>query len=565
MVKRVNKKAISAVVATTLILMITVVAIGIIWFTVLPVIKDNLGVGDICSGVDISIDSSQGYTCYVPENITLIQVDKGNSNVNVTGLRFYLSSTGNAIKYTKFLSLFPMGSQVFYLNSSTIFQLDKIEVAPIVKLGNSEKECPTVSLEPVTVCSSSLLGSDEINQIIHSGGGSGGLINQDSAGGSPSCVANNSCAVDLCSNLNCTDSCGNNYIGIKLPECSCSANTFIGLNCSSSNGCGDVCLGNRIRDGTINSPFAITNCLELQNISANLSANYILLNDIDCTDTKNWNSGAGFIPIGSSSSSFSGNFNGGNFNISSLVINLPSTNYVGLFGYVVGNISNTRLINANVTGANYTGGLVGNQINGVEIINNSYFSGNVTGGTFYTGGLAGWVGGTINNSHSAGNVSGSKFTGGLVGNQNAGIIFNCYSTESTTGLDNVGGLAGQSRGQINNSYSTGNVTGSTYVGGFVGKQAAGYIYHSYSVGRVTNTTFTFIGGFAGSSSQTFNWIISSYWDNETSEKSSSAGFAFGKKTSDMKDSVTYSTWNWNIWAIDSAKNNGYPYLKWQNL
>jgi hypothetical protein len=56
--------------------------------------------------------------------------------------------------------------------------------------------------------------------------------------------------------------------------------------------------------GTQANPYQISTCEELQNISnMNMSAYYVLVNDIDCSDTKNWNYNSttgvyeGFEPI----------------------------------------------------------------------------------------------------------------------------------------------------------------------------------------------------------------------------------------------------------------------------
>ena len=91
-----------------------------------------------------------------------------------------------------------------------------------------------------------------------------------------------------------------------------------------------------------------------------LSSRFGLANNIDASGTCNWNSGAGFTPIGNSSTPFTGTFNGNNYTISDLFINLPTTNDVGLFGYTWGAIiENVGLLNANITGQNNVGGLVG--------------------------------------------------------------------------------------------------------------------------------------------------------------------------------------------------------------
>ena len=45
--------------------------------------------------------------------------------------------------------------------------------------------------------------------------------------------------------------------------------------------------------GTVAEPYQITNATQLQEMKDNLNAHYVLMNDIDCSDTVNWNGGAG--------------------------------------------------------------------------------------------------------------------------------------------------------------------------------------------------------------------------------------------------------------------------------
>ena len=73
--------------------------------------------------------------------------------------------------------------------------------------------------------------------------------------------------------------------------------------------------------GTIDDPFRITNVTELQAMNDNMNAYYVLANDIDASETAGWNSGKGFVPIGSSSSPFKGYFDGQGYTINGLYIN----------------------------------------------------------------------------------------------------------------------------------------------------------------------------------------------------------------------------------------------------
>ena len=229
--------------------------------------------------------------------------------------------------------------------------------------------------------------------------------------------------------------------------------------CSSS-----ICSGG---DGTPQNPYQITSCMELQGMKYDLDAYYKLANDIDCSETVNWNAGAGFEPIGKGQA-FKGKFNGNGKKIVGLTINRPSDSGIGLFGYTeLAEISNVGLENADILGNWQVGTLVGR---GKVTITNSYVVSRVRGNE-NLGGLVGALRGTwIKNSYASGSVEGNRDNvGGLVGFNDGGGIDNSYSTGTVFNTDpyafsrlqadedNYGGLVGgkNNRGVIINSYFTG--------------------------------------------------------------------------------------------------------------
>jgi hypothetical protein len=305
-------------------------------------------------------------------------------------------------------------------------------------------------------------------------------------------------------------------------------------------------------NGSVNNPFQIMNVSQLQNMSANLSAHYVLVNDIDCTNTSSWDSGKGFVPIGNSTNRFNGSFDGQGFNITNLYFNV-SDYYRGLFGYtnVTVQISNVTLINVTILGGkDDCGGLVGyNQGTITNCHVNGYIldcssSGYVQGYTDYCGGLVGSlensfvdkcnsssivngtedVGGLIgaaystsyiNNSYSTGTIYGtSDWIGGFIGYLSKGTINNSFSTSNiiantSVGPNYVGGFAGENNENIINSYSLGNVLGPGSVGGFVGSNSGlnGFIRNCYATGNVTGTQYD-IGGLVGYNTGTISYCNS---------------------------------------------------------
>ena len=248
--------------------------------------------------------------------------------------------------------------------------------------------------------------------------------------------------------------------------------------------------------------------------------------DGDITQTGDptyWNSGMGWNPIGTFSTQYQGDFKGNGHTINNLFINRGNVNSIGLFGDVDTGvqIETVGVTNADVTGALYTGILVGS---------NS---------------------GTIVACYTTGSVTGTDRVGGIVGYQgrNAAVINSSYSTAAVSGNNQVGGVLGQKFGSVTNSYSTGRVSGSSNVGGLIG---------SSSQGSTTN----------------------SYWDTSTSDRATSGGGGTGKTTSELQSPTTYGAtandtyYGWDADLDGQSGNddpwtfgamNQYPVLKYAGM
>jgi hypothetical protein len=278
-------------------------------------------------------------------------------------------------------------------------------------------------------------------------------------------------------------------------------------------------------EGTLESPYLVTTCDQLQAMEQGLSCAYRLANDIDCSATSTWNDGEGFVPVGNPVQ-FTGDFDGAGHRIFDLTINRPASNNMALFGMSAGDIHDVGLVNPTITAQHYSGSLVGWQSQGT--ITDSYAAGIVVNGAqacVYVGGLVGHQDGTITGSYAEGTVTGgagSSGVGGLVGLQGGGAITNSYATVTVTAEDEsaligglvgaqrsggiagcyaegsvevegantsaVGGLVGRQTGTITNCYATASVAGSYYVGGLVG-QVDGALSNSYATGSVSGSYY----------------------------------------------------------------------------
>lgn len=251
-------------------------------------------------------------------------------------------------------------------------------------------------------------------------------------------------------------------------------------------------------NGSQASPFQIVTASDFNSIRNNLTAHYILKNDIDLSPYSN------FIPVGNSTSGqrFMGVLNGNGFIIKNLKIS-RNVAFTGLFGFIENaTIKNLGVIDANVNSqsSNYSGILVGN-------ISTS----------------------SIDQCYTTGILNGQYGQGGLVGWYSSGTISNSWSNASITSLGRIGGLVGNivsTTGFITNSYTYGSVSASQLIGGLVG---------TFNTG-VTATN-----------------VVDSYWNTDI-YPTSPAGT--GLTTSQFADSSNFSNWNTSIWGYGS-----YPYLK----
>jgi hypothetical protein len=301
---------------------------------------------------------------------------------------------------------------------------------------------------------------------------------------------------------------------------------------------GDTLWGNRadVRiicslkgSGTESDPYLIYTYNDLNTVRKNLKAVYRLMNDIDASASKNENGGKGFATIGfynlsSDFAFFNGTFHGGGHIISNLSINRPSSDNIGLFGYVsLGLIDSLGLVDVSVTGSSDVGGLIG--MNNSGSVKHCYVTGNVSGNLIIVGGLVGANYGTITDCYTNCIIKSTQCVGGLIG-YNSGNITGCRSSGSINCSNSTaGGLIGQSysKSTISNCCSDVKVTCNNGAGGFIGDNQS-VIKLCYSSGKVYCENIS--GGFTGYNGGT---ISCCYSTGTVSRRSMAAGFAGNNK------------------------------------
>lgn len=323
--------------------------------------------------------------------------------------------------------------------------------------------------------------------------------------------------------------------------------TYGGVYFSAANTTSKVIFGT---DGLV----TIYNPYQLQWMSRAVNGKYALGGNINASVTSTWNSGAGFVPVGTNVSPFTGTFDGNGYTIDGLSAHWSGYYFIGLIGYAGSGatIYDVGLTNASVIGSYYVGGLVGysnhadihdayaqgsvsglSSVGGLVGYNNygtidrTYAEGSVLGTGNSIGGLVGKNLGSISDSYATGSVVGQDYVGGLVGYSNYGTLSNVYALGDVSGSNGyTGGLVGILFGNasVTNAYATGNVVGKDYVGGLIGEND-GTVSSAYAMGHVSGTSY--VGGFAGCN---YGSISASYWDIDTSGKSTSISAGSGSSS-----------------------------------
>ena len=169
---RKEKKAISAIVATVLLILITVAAVGIIWGALVPWITNIMRQGQvnqecITATANLEIDTDAGLTYFINEsatkNATRVTVKRGGEEFDAAGIKIVIFGDGTsksfdieAGKNSTKIRMYPDGlyngnlsipgvseESTYVIDVTGMFTLPtEVSVAPIVKVDNINAPCP---------------------------------------------------------------------------------------------------------------------------------------------------------------------------------------------------------------------------------------------------------------------------------------------------------------------------------------------------------------------------------------------------------------------------------------
>lgn len=347
---------------------------------------------------------------------------------------------------------------------------------------------------------------------------------------------------------------------------------------------------------------------DLYCIRNDMSANYILMNDIDLTEATaeggDWNyGGRGWNPIGSNDvyggTEFEGIFDGNNYSIIGLNIDINSypsgkslNTYIGLFSIVSGTIKNlcvngtlstlkTPKYNHYSTDPNYyfggicaylsEGGTIENCTNNVNI---SIYSPHGTSGASpnlhyyvvrnYIGGIAGYSEGIIKYCSNYGNIdlivksardSSSNCCGIAFSTSNdisyclnsGDICITSNGTETTDSHYSCNATAYGIGYKANNCYNKGNIDGSA--------SGNNSYFSCYGIGRFIENCYNI--GFVNGKIST-NPTKCYYLENSASDPTGATPLT----DTQMKLQSMYSGWDFDtIWTMEGREDYPYPELR----
>lgn len=245
--------------------------------------------------------------------------------------------------------------------------------------------------------------------------------------------------------------------------------------------------------GTEADPYQIRTADDLFDIRTNLSAHYVLMNDIDLTE---WIAEEtpvnGWLPF----STFKGSFDGNGKTISGLTINRTNDNNIGLFGSVSNaTLKNLTLESPIITGGANVGSLAG-EVSGTTIENITIVTPTINGNSNYCGGLFGSFSGNISNVNVIRPVvqsSSGFYIGGLIGHLSSNISNIAITEPHVTGRLDVGGIAGSANEDVRDIIVINPVivANASSAGGIIGYWAAEgasirnkTIYNNYVIGGI---------------------------------------------------------------------------------
>jgi len=148
-----NKKAVSALIATVMLILVTMAAVVLVWQMVIPLIKTSIEKSNACRDAMIMVNTEAGFTYYDDATkTTSVMVGRGEKDVNIVGIQIKILGGGGSSKV--FTRTVEKNDTIPGPNEEITYAIPKdatetaledpisVAVGAVVKVGKSEYACP---------------------------------------------------------------------------------------------------------------------------------------------------------------------------------------------------------------------------------------------------------------------------------------------------------------------------------------------------------------------------------------------------------------------------------------
>ena len=162
-----NKKALSPLVTTVLLILLSIAAMVILSSAIIPFVKEKMSKAQECSETiktadALTIDAENGFACYYDENGLKAKITIHRGDIEIKGIRIAVRGGGDSkivnieegtVTDVKMLGgsetivLPGNGGEKTYLISTTLSSAESAIIAPIMPSGQMCKETDEINLE----------------------------------------------------------------------------------------------------------------------------------------------------------------------------------------------------------------------------------------------------------------------------------------------------------------------------------------------------------------------------------------------------------------------------------
>jgi len=165
-----NKKnrGVSTVVATVMIILVTVAAVTVVWIGIIPMVRDKLDSAKVCmSSVSQLLLLNKGYTCRSSdgENVS-IHIKHSAESFDLSDIQVLFSSGGDTVMFNVMndtTTLIPLGvniplpgeneERVYVIDTSSVSGvINEVQIAPVLAVGSDDRICDISSSQTLLDC-----------------------------------------------------------------------------------------------------------------------------------------------------------------------------------------------------------------------------------------------------------------------------------------------------------------------------------------------------------------------------------------------------------------------------